>query len=248
MATCTDIREELSLYLEDELDEERVSEVRDHLADCQECAELADAMRDIIDAGAVLAGIEPPEGLGDDLATSPCRLWMGLLFQAVDREISPSNLERLLTHLESCQSCRSAWQDLTLIHQVAEAMEPSTYLLEQCIAAREPRKKVRPILNRRLATAAAYFLAVFTSLVIGNPVTLARSGAGETVGRVATAVTTEVEQVAEHGRGEARVMLWRVWKWGERKVEAVRDFVRKDDREADSDTDTTTTTDQGAIS
>ncbi len=94
--------------------------------------------------------------------------------------------------------------------------------------------KVRPILNRRLATAAAYFLAVLTSLVIGNPVTLARS---ETVGRVATVVTTEVEQVAVQGRGEARIALWRIWKWGEKKVEAVRDFVGGSDKEAQSETD-----------
>ena len=72
---------------------------------------------------------------------------------------------------------------------------------------------------------AAYFLAVITSLVIGNPVTLARSGAGEAVGRVAEAVSTEVGEVAESGKGEVRIMLWRMWKWGERKVEAVRDFV-----------------------
>jgi len=246
MSACTDIRESLSLYLEGDLENESAAQVRDHLADCSECRELAEAMGDIIGAGAVMSGIEPPDGLADDLASSPCRLWMGLLFQAVDREISPSNLDRLLTHLESCPSCRYAWQDLTLIHQVSDAMEPSEYLLKRCIAAREPRKRVQPILNRRLATAAAYFLAVFTSLVIGNPVTLARSGAGEAVGRVATAVTTEVEQVAESGRGEARVMLWRVWKWGERKIEAVRNFVSKDTPDEESSTNSTSA-EQGEI-
>jgi hypothetical protein len=88
-----------------------------------------------------------------------------------------------------------------------------------------------------MATAAAYFLAVLTSLVIGNPVTLARSGAGDAVGRVAEAVSTEVSGVAESGRGEARIMLWRVWKWGERKVEAVRDFVSKDETENEPEND-----------
>ena len=74
-------------------------------------------------------------------------------------------------------------------------------------------------------------------VVIGNPVTLARSGAGEAVGRVAEAVSTEVSGVAEQGRGEARIMLWRVWKWGERKVEAVRDFVSRDDSESEAQSD-----------
>ena len=246
MPGCADFRELLSPYLEGELDADRAAQVRDHLADCPECRDLAEVMGDIIGTGSVMAGIEPPDGLAEDLAASPCRLWMGLLFQAVDREISPSNLDRLLTHLEGCPSCRNAWQDLTLIHQVADAIQPSEYLLKRCIAAREPRKKVQPILNRRLATAAAYFLAVFTSLVIGNPVTLARSGAGEAVGRVATAVTSEVEQVAESGRGEVRVMLWRVWKWGEGKVEAVRNFVSKDTRDEESAADSTST-EQGEI-
>jgi predicted anti-sigma-YlaC factor YlaD len=172
---------------------------------------------------------------------------LGLLFQAVDREISQHNLERLLTHLEACPSCRRTWQDLTLVHQVSEAMEPSQYLLTRCIAAREKRPEVRPILNRRMATAAAYFLAVLTSLVIGNPVTLARSGAGDAVGRVAEAVSTEVSSVAEQGRGEARIMLWRVWKWGERKVEAVRDFVSRDDPEEETKSESSGT-EQGEIS
>ncbi len=229
MLSCTDVRDLFSLYLDGELEEEKACAVRDHLADCKECTELAETMELIAGAGALLADVEPPDHLAGDLQASPCRRWMGLLFQAVDREISQHNLERLLTHLEACPICRRAWQDLTLIHQVSEAMEPPPYLVNLCIRAREKRPKVRPILNRRIATAAAYLLAVLTSLIIGNPVTLARSQA------VADAVTTEVSVVAEQGRGEARIMLWRVWKWGERKVEAVRDFVSKSDEKDDSD-------------
>ncbi len=231
MLSCTDVRDLFSLYLDGELEEEKACAVRDHLADCKECTELAETMELITGAGALLADVEPPDHLAGDLQASPCRRWMGLLFQAVDREISQHNLERLLTHLEACPICRRAWQDLTLIHQVSDAMEPPPYLVNLCIRAREKRPKVRPILNRRIATAAAYLLAVLTSLIIGNPVTLARSQA------VADAVTTEVSVVAEQGRGEARIMLWRVWKWGERKVEAVRDFVSKSDEKDDSTAD-----------
>jgi predicted anti-sigma-YlaC factor YlaD len=235
MSGCNDIRELLSLYLEGELKEKQAHEVREHLDECEDCAGILEVLESIVDAGASLGELEPPAHLLTDLSSSPCTRWLGLLFQAVDREISQHNLERLLTHLEACSSCRRTWQDLTLIHQVSEAMEPSQYLLKRCIAARERKPEVRPILNRRMATAAAYFLAVLTSLVIGNPVTLARSGAGETVGRIADVVSSEVSEVAESGRGEARVMLWRVWKWGERKIEAVRDFVTKDDGNDDSE-------------
>jgi predicted anti-sigma-YlaC factor YlaD len=234
MLSCTDARDLLSLYLDSELEEEKACAVRDHLADCGECTGLAETMELITGAGADLAGLEPPEHLGADLQASPCRRWMGLLFQAVDREISQHNLERLLTHLEACPACRRAWQDLTLIHQVSEAMEPPPYLVNLCIRAREKRPGMRPILNRRMATAAAYLLAVLTSLIIGNPVTLARSQAGTTVGRVVGVVSAEVSEAAEEGRGEARIMLWRVWKWGESKVEAVRDFVSKNDEHDNS--------------
>jgi len=235
MDRCADLQELLGLYLEGELDGAQTSEVQEHLATCSECAELAQTMADVMGCGAALADLEPPEGLAADLATSPCRLWLGLLFQAVDREISQHNLERLLSHLESCPSCRRTWQDLTLMHQVGEAMEPSRYLLKRCINARERKPKVTPILNRRLATAAAYLLAVLTSLVVGNPVTLARSQAVPAVERVADVVTTEVAEAAQQGRGEVRVMLWRVWKWGENKVETVRSYLTGSDEDSDNE-------------
>ena len=233
MDRCAEIRELLSLHLEGELEEAQAAEVCDHLAGCEECAGLAETMAEIMGAGAGLAAAEAPESLAADLAASPCRLWLGLLFQAVDHEISPANLERLLTHLESCPACRRTWQDLTLIHQVGEAMEPSQYLLKRSIGARERRPQQPPILNRRLAVAAAYMLAVVTSLIIGNPVTLARSQAAPAVERVAEVVSSEVSEVAAHGRGEVRVMLWRLWQWGESKVEAVRSLLGGDEDDDD---------------
>ncbi len=145
------------------------------------------------------------------------------------------NLERLLSHLESCPSCRRTWQDLTLMHQIGEAMEPSQYLLTRCINSRERKPKVTPILNRRLATAAAYLLAVMTSLIVGNPVTLARSQAVPAVERVAEVVTTEVAEAAQQGRGEVRVMMWRVWKWGENKVETVRSYLTGNEQDSNDD-------------
>ena len=107
MLECTDARELLGLYLDNELEEELVPEVRDHLASCSECAELLEVMEQISNAGASLADLEPPAHLADHLSASPCSRWLGLLFQAVDREISQRNLERLISHLEACPACRS---------------------------------------------------------------------------------------------------------------------------------------------
>jgi predicted anti-sigma-YlaC factor YlaD len=249
MERCADLRELLSLYLEGELDEAQASDVQEHLATCSECAELAETMAEVMGAGSALGKLEPPESLAADLAESPCRLWLGLLFQAVDHEISERNLERLLTHLESCPSCRRTWQDLTLMHQVGEAVEPSEYLLTLCINSRERKPRTTPILNRRLATAAAYLLAVLTSLIVGNPVTLARSQAVPAVERVADVVTSEVAGVAEQGRGEVRVMLWRVWKWGENKVDAARAYFTPDRKDSTNDENADDNpVDQGATS
>ncbi|MFV2072347.1 MAG: zf-HC2 domain-containing protein [Thermoanaerobaculales bacterium] len=227
MLDCTDARDLLGLYFEGDLEGDQEQSVREHLERCAECGEILSTIAEISDIGAGLLDLEAPEELADDLSASPCRRWLGLLFQAVDRTISQPNLERLLTHLESCPSCRRTWQDLTLIHQVGEAMEPPAQLLNRCIAAREPRSRRPPVMGRRMATAAAYLLAVLTSLVIGNPVTLARNQASTTVVRVAEVVSTEVSEVAKDGRGEIRIMLWRAWTWSQHKVEQVRDLVDK---------------------
>ena len=157
MSGCSDVRDLLCAYLEGKLEEQRMLEVREHLAGCEDCTGILETLESIAEAGATLEALEPPDHLLADLASSPCTRWLGLLFQAVDREISQHNLERLLTHLEACPSCRRAWQDLTLVHQVSDAMEPSQYLLKRCIAARDRKPEVRPLLNRRMATAAAYF-------------------------------------------------------------------------------------------
>lgn len=246
MLSCTDARELFGLLLDGELEEPVALEVREHLAGCEDCAGLYEAMEQVSDSGAWLAGAKPPEHLAADLQASPCRRWLGLLFQAVDREISQPNLERLLSHMESCPSCLAAWQDLTLIHQVGEATEPPAHLLKHCIAAREGRRLMRPILSRRMATAAAYVLAVFTSVIIGNPVTLARN---PTVERVTQAVTAEVAEAADQGRGEARMMLWRAWKWGGERLEAVRGLLTKDAENAtENNEDTPQERDQGETS
>ena len=227
MLECADARDLLGLYFEGDLEGNQEQSVREHLERCAECGEILSTIEEISYAGAGLLELEAPDHLADDLASSPCRRWLGLLFQAVDRTISQHNLERLLTHLESCPSCRRTWQDLTLIHQVGEAMGPPAHLLSRCIAAREPRSRRRPVMGRRMATAAAYLLAVLTSLVIGNPVTLARNPASTAVERVAEVVSTEVGEVAKDGRGEIRIMLWRAWTWSQQKAEQVRDLVDK---------------------
>lgn len=230
MKTCSDNRDLFGAVLDGEASVTETERVHAHLGECVECRELFDAMEIVVGAGEFMEDVEPPPHLGSDLAASPCRRWLGLLFQAVDREISQTNLERLLTHLEACPSCRQVWHDLTLIHQVSDAMVPPNHLLEKCIAVRNAVARI-PILNRRTATAAAYILALVTSLVIGNPTIIAQEFQAVAVERVSRA-TTGVSEVAAEGRGEARVLLWRAMTWGENRIDTVRgwfDRLRDDD-------------------
>jgi hypothetical protein len=77
-------------------------------------------------------------------------------------------------------------------------------------------------------------LAVLASLMIGNPVSIARS---PVVQRVTETVTTEVSNVAQDSRGELRVIMWRTWKWGTDKVLAVRDYLRQSDESTETGED-----------
>ena len=234
MGSCDDVRDLLGQLLDGGLPEEAARTVDDHLDRCAACRELRDALELVAGAVPRLDELEPPAHLEQDLSSSPCRRWLGLLHQAVDREIGERNLDRLLSHLDGCPTCRQAWNDLTLIHQVSDALAPPSTLLQRCIEARQ-RVLRRPVLSRRAATAAAYLMAVLVSLMVGNPVSIARS---PVVQRVTDVVTSEVSEVAAQGRGEVRVMLWRAWKWTERQATAVRDLFDDDDGES--------TTEQGA--
>jgi predicted anti-sigma-YlaC factor YlaD len=228
MAGCDEIHELISAYVEGDLDAASAARVARHVGGCADCAELAETVADIVAAGAALSELEPPPQLAADIGAAPCRRWLGLLYRAVDREISDANLSRLLTHLESCPSCRRSWNDLALIHQIGDAMTPPPGLLERCVAIRR-RAVERRVIGRRTATAAAYVLAVLTSLVIGNPVTLARNQAADAVQRVASSVSQEVNDVAADGRGEARVVVWRAWRFLERQATLVRDALHLSD-------------------
>ncbi len=225
MSDCTEIRELFGAVLEGEATAADADRVSSHTASCAECAELYEAMGLAILSGNELEGIEPPARLSAELAASPCRRWLGLLFQAVDRDISQSNLERLLTHLETCPSCRQVWHDLTLIHQVGAAMAPPRHLLERCIRVRDAVARIA-VLPRRTATAAAYVLALLASLAIGNPAIIAQD-LQETASERVSWAASGISEVAEEGRGEARVLLWRAIRWGDTRLATARGWVER---------------------
>jgi predicted anti-sigma-YlaC factor YlaD len=222
MTGCAEIRERLAALLDEPADAVLRPEVRAHLEACDDCRELADSLTLIAEAVAPLEGLEPPSGLAREIASSPCRRWLGLLFHAVDREIGEANLTRLLSHLESCEGCRRTWNDLALIHQVSEALEPPDHLLGRCISVRWRPRRPR-VLSRRTVAAAAYALAVITTLLFANPVS--QAWRQDTLASAEQLTTTVVDEVAERGRGTVEGLLLRTWSWTNRQAAVARDFL-----------------------
>jgi len=149
-----------------------------------------------------------------------CERWRLLLFGAMDGGVGEDELEPLLDHLAACPACTAVWTALSTAREVLAPLQPPPRLLERC--RRIPWvARSRRIPGVRTAAALAYVLAVAVSLFLGNPVTLARQEvhtAARTVGRT---VTARVREVREDGRGELRLMVWRIWRLGEDTVDAV---------------------------
>ncbi len=230
MSRCDEIRGLFSAYLEGELDAHDQKRVREHLAECPDCASLMDTLRMVIATGQEVQSVEPPASVAEEIGSSPCSRWQSMLFNAADRDLSADALPRLLEHLESCPTCRRTWDDLTLMHQVQQALPPPPGLVEKCCSVpfRKRRRVPHRIMGIRTATAAAYVLAILTTLTIGNPVTLARNEAGGVLHHTRTAVHYGIERLASDGRGELRLAVWRAWQWGERQVDAVRSMLGSD--------------------
>ena len=192
MSGCDRIRELLAEALDAPLGPSETRRVDRHVDACDACRSWAGDLRtwhhDLVTAG---SGLEPPDGLDAAIASSPCHRWLSLLFEAVDHRISDVNLERLLGHLDACPDCRGAWTDLPLLHQTGEILEPADHLTAACVAAPRRRHRTVRLLERRTVAAAAYILAVTASLVVGNPVLIARTSPPETVEQVATEVGAE---------------------------------------------------------
>lgn len=227
MNRCDEIRGLFSAYLEGGLDDTGRTTVREHLAQCPDCAELMATLRMVIETGTEVQSIEPPASIIGTIGSSPCSRWLSMLFKAADHELPAEALPRLLEHLESCSTCRRTWDDLTLMHQVQNVLEPPPGLAEKCgsVPFKQRRRMPHRVMGIRTATAAAYLLAILTTLAVGNPVTLARNEAGGVLHQTRAVVHHGIERLASDGKGELRLMVWRAWQWGERQVRIVRDVL-----------------------
>ena len=224
MSDCAPWRELLAVALDDGVPDGRAEGLRHHLEGCAECRAFSEAFALVGQAGAAAAELAPPPTLVHTIAGSPCRPWHALLFAALDDLVAAAALARLLDHLEACPTCASLWSDLTLVHQASASLVPPAHLLHRCVWGVKRRQPL-PVLGRRAAVAVAYALTVVATLVIGNPVTLARNPATEALRSVTGTVSAGLDAVSADGRGEAKVLLWRVWSWTSTTADAARQLL-----------------------
>jgi len=193
-----------------------------HLEKCPQCRDLWEEYNTLFGKGALLEQLDPPQEVFETLTASPCARRLSMLFSAIDRELPSEQLDQLFEHLETCPECRGVWGDFSLIHQAGDALVPPADLMTSCLRHEAPVHH-RPVLGRKTATAAAYFLAVLTSLAIGNPVTFARyNQAASAVSQFKSVVAPEVSRARDIGRGEIRVMLWRGLRWSGETLQALQ--------------------------
>jgi predicted anti-sigma-YlaC factor YlaD len=223
MTDCARFRELLAAAGDDDAATSVAVGLEAHLAQCSDCRALSEALALVAEAGSSVADLEPPASLAAAVC-GPCRPWRTLLFRALDHDLDDATLDRLLDHLEGCEACASLWADLTLVRQASECLVPPPHLLHRCVWGVKGRRPM-PVLGRRAAIAVAYALTVVATLVVGNPVTLARNPAAETLRNLVGTFRHELTAASADGRGELRVALWRAWTWTSSTADAARELI-----------------------
>lgn len=215
MSSCDRFRDLLVPWVDGELSDEDSRAVATHVDACPSCAGLVEALRSVNEATKGFRELEPPTDIGRRIAADPCKPWLALLFAALDGELPEDDLERLLEHMETCAGCRAVWSGLAVGTEL-QHLTPPARLIRRC--AQVPhRREWRPLPGARTAAAAAFVLAALVSLLLGNPVSLARQGASS----LTKSVHNEVREAADDGRGELRLAMWNVWQWGRSTMSSV---------------------------
>lgn len=227
MSCTSHFRELLPGWAADELDPSEARSVQGHLEECQECRLLAEELRRIRRDLEPIRDLNPPADLEGSLSGSACSRWRRTLFTALDGELPEEELPALLEHLDDCSDCSRVWTGISALRQVGTSLVPSPGLALRCQRIPWAARRQR-IPGARAALAMAYVLAVAVSLLLGNPVAMARREVRTAADRVGQRVETHVQAVEDEGRGELRLLVWRIWRMGERTATAVQKIFETD--------------------
>jgi len=123
MEPCSGIKEDLSGYLDEQLDATRKAEIVDHLADCGPCRQELDDLRALsrfLGQGMRAESTELPDlwaKLSERLP-STCELISEDLSAVLDGELPLASQEGVSQHLKGCEPCRQKFRQLNATNQL----------------------------------------------------------------------------------------------------------------------------------
>lgn len=179
MRPCDNVLEQLDAAVNGTLPDELAA----HLADCATCQASVERALGLGEGARILGRTRAPATLIARLKTLPrlapaCEEALILVDAALAGDLEPEGQDTLLHHLHSCDRCRVAWEAFATLREVGLATGASAKLRARLsvparlrVEARRPHARA----NLRLATAAAYLVAAFTVLLVGDPARLARA-------------------------------------------------------------------------
>jgi predicted anti-sigma-YlaC factor YlaD len=121
-APCNDLREDLSLYIDSELDQNQKAKLADHLNSCVGCKAYINnltSMRQLFNQAKENSGkdIDIWQSLSTKLP-SVCDGIQEDLSAYLDGELTPPAQEGISNHLQKCDPCLNAFQSLTKVNNL----------------------------------------------------------------------------------------------------------------------------------
>jgi anti-sigma factor RsiW len=188
--TCPCSREDLSAYIDAEVDETTQARIREHLRACPKCKREVAWLRTLAQMVGGLPRVEPDAAVtwnaerqaAEPSQTMRCPVVLPEASAFLDGELPAGDAQAVLAHLAACDPCYHAFKDLERISEAMIATEPAAVpsgLEERIMAAvqAERRFSLRRLFSRtceacaptarvsfRLAAAAVFVLAVLLAV------------------------------------------------------------------------------------
>ncbi|MBM3475109.1 MAG: hypothetical protein FJX75_17750 [Armatimonadetes bacterium] len=132
--SCPYGREDLSAYIDAEVDESTHSGIREHLRACPKCRREVAWLKTLAGMVAGLPRVEPAASITWDAersgpAAAPtlrCPVVLPEASAFIDGELSPEEAHAVVAHLAACDPCHRAYRDIERISGMMTATEPAS--------------------------------------------------------------------------------------------------------------------------
>lgn len=144
---CSKVQEKLSSYLDRAIDEASLEAVEAHIEGCEECRSELKALRSVIQLTSMLPEVEPPIDMvssikdsvkKDQEVAAACAMYLPMLSEYIDNELSNESVIELELHLQACSSCSREFEQLKVTVDAIDLVTdvvPPTDLRERIAAA-----------------------------------------------------------------------------------------------------------------